>query len=137
MAVKREKRSGGRKAGQKPAEHKPAGRKPVGQKPATERRIAERPIAEKPIAERPVVQRVQTGVRLETRLLKVMKAIAEIHDISLGDLIEGVMLHALEGRAPFSRQTLGHVKALREVYGLTLTAADAHRLEEAPARDGS
>lgn len=132
MAVKREKRSGGRKAGQKPAEHKPAGRKPVGQKPATERRIAERPIAE-----RPVVQRVQTGVRLETRLLKVMKAIAEIHDISLGDLIEGVMLHALEGRTPFSRQTLGHVKALREVYGLTLTAADAHRLEEAPARDGS
>lgn len=122
MAVKREKRSGGRKAGQKPA-----GRKPAGQK-AT---------AERPVAERPIVQRVQTGVRLETRLLKVMKAIAEIHDISLGDLIEGVMLHALEGRAPFSRQTLGHVKALREVYGLTLTAADAHCLEEAPARDGS
>lgn len=77
-----------------------------------------------------VVQRVQTGVRLETRLLKVMKAVAEYHDISLGDLIEGVMLHAFEGRTPFGKQTLGHIKALRDVYGLTLTAADAHRLEE-------
>lgn len=112
MAVNRQKHNGGRKAGGKPT-------------------------AERRIAERPVVQRVQTGVRLESRLLKVMKAIAEIHDISLGDLIEGVMLHALEGRAPFSRQTLRHVKALREVYGLTLTAADAHRLEEAPEQGGS
>jgi hypothetical protein len=77
-----------------------------------------------------VIQRVQTGVRLETRLLKVMKAVAEYHDISLGDLIEGVMLHVFEGRAPFGKPTLGHIKALRDVYGLTLTAADAHRLEE-------
>lgn len=77
------------------------------------------------------VQRVQTGVRLEAKLLKVMKAVAEYHDMGLGDLIEGVMLHALEGSAPFSARTLGHIKALREVYGLTLTAEDAHKLIEA------
>lgn len=76
------------------------------------------------------VTRVQTGVRIESRLLKVLKALAELHDMSLGDLIEGITLHALEGRSPFSAQTLEQVDALRKVYGLTLTAEDAHRLVE-------
>jgi hypothetical protein len=58
--------------------------------------------------------------------------LAEYHDLSLGDLVEGVLLHALEGRAPFSPQTLAVVEQLRAVYGLDLTAADSHRLEEGP-----
>src|SRR5712672_2534661 len=49
-----------------------------------------------------VVERVQTGVRLEKRLLKVLKGLAEYLDLSLGDLLEGIALHALEGKAPFS-----------------------------------
>lgn len=76
------------------------------------------------------VDRVQTGVRLERRLLKVMKGVAELHDISLGDLIEGVMLHAFEGKTPFGPETLQRVPQLRAVYGLDLTAADSHRLTE-------
>jgi len=52
------------------------------------------------------VERVQTGVRLEKRLLKVLKALAELKDMSLGDLLEGVVLHAFEGLVPFSAQTL-------------------------------
>lgn len=76
------------------------------------------------------VDRVQTGVRLERRLLKVMKAVAEMKDISLGDLIEGVMLHAFEGKAPFGPESLERIAALRQVYRLDLTAADSHRLTE-------
>lgn len=76
------------------------------------------------------VERTQTGVRLEARLLKVLKALAELKGISLGDLIEGIVLHAFEGKAPFSRETLRQVEQLRAVYGLTLNAADSHRLEE-------
>ena len=76
------------------------------------------------------VDRVQTGVRLERRLLKVMKGVAELRDVSLGDLIEGVMLHAFEGKAPFGPETLERIAQLREVYGLDLTAADSHRLTE-------
>lgn len=78
------------------------------------------------------VERVQTGVRIERRLLKVMKGLADYLDMSLGDLIEGMALHALEGKAPFSRETLKKITALRAVYGLELTAADAHRLGENP-----
>jgi hypothetical protein len=77
-----------------------------------------------------VVQRVQTGVRIEKRLLKVLKALADSLDISLGDLVEGVMLHAFEGKAPFSAPTRKKAAELRRVFGLTLTAADAHHLKE-------
>ena len=77
-----------------------------------------------------VVERVQTGVRIEKRLLKVAKALADSLDLSLGDLLEGVLLHAFEGKAPFSAPTRKKIAELRKVFGLTLTAADAHHLKE-------
>ncbi len=76
------------------------------------------------------IQRVQTGVRIEKRILKVLKALAEQLDISLGDLLEGMVLHCFEGKAPFSEETLGKVEKLKDVYELDLTAADSHRLDE-------
>ncbi|HEY4747681.1 MAG TPA: hypothetical protein VIH38_08945, partial [Steroidobacteraceae bacterium] len=79
------------------------------------------------------VTRTQTGVRLESRLLKVLKALATELDLSLGDLLEGIVLHAFEGKAPFSAATLKKVKALKAVYGLDLTARDSHQLREAGA----
>ena len=77
------------------------------------------------------IVRTQTGVRLESRLLKVLKALAAELDLSLGDLLEGIVLHAFEGKAPFSAATLRKVRALKAVYGLDLTAKDSHRLREA------
>jgi predicted DNA-binding ribbon-helix-helix protein len=76
------------------------------------------------------VERVQTGVRLEKRLLKVLKGLAESLDLSLGDLLEGVALHALENKPPFSAATLKKIADLKRVYGLELTAGDSHRLRE-------
>ena len=76
------------------------------------------------------ITRTQTGVRLESRLLKVLKGLATELDLSLGDLLEGIVLHAFEGKAPFSAATLRKVKALKTVYGLDLTAKDAHQLRE-------
>jgi len=76
------------------------------------------------------VERVQTGVRLEKRLLKVLKALAELHDISLGDLLEGIVLHAFDGKAAFSKETLLRIKDLKKVYGLDLDHRASHRLKE-------
>ena len=84
--------------------------------------------------ERLAVERVQTGVRIEKRLLKVLKGVAELHEMSVGDLLEGIVLHAFEGKAPFSRESLAQIDALKRIYGLTLTAADSHRLEEKKKR---
>ena len=76
------------------------------------------------------VERVQTGVRIEKRILKVVKGLAETLDLSVGDLLEGVLLHAFEGKAPFSKPTLKKIEDLKRVYGLDLTAADSHQLKE-------
>jgi len=76
------------------------------------------------------VVRVQTGVRIEKRLLKVLKAVSELKDMTLGDLLEGIVLHAFEGKAPFSETTLKEIEQFRKIYGLTLKASDSHQLKE-------
>jgi hypothetical protein len=76
------------------------------------------------------VERIQTGVRVEKRLLKVLKGLAELKDLSLGDLLEGMVLHAFEGKPPFSKETLAQINDLKKIYGLTLRAGDSHKLRE-------
>jgi hypothetical protein len=82
-------------------------------------------------AQRKRIERVQVGARMEKTLVKVLKGLAEYLDLSLGDLLEGMALHALEGKAPFSKETLAHVGRFKTVYGLSLTAKDSHQLVEA------
>ena len=79
---------------------------------------------------RTVVKRTQTGVRIESSLLKVLKGLAEYTDLTLGDLLEGIVLHAFEGKAPFSSETRKVIEQLKTVYGCELTASDSHRLVE-------
>ncbi|WIT14275.1 hypothetical protein PFX98_11825 [Paucibacter sediminis] len=78
-----------------------------------------------------VVERVQTGFRMEKRMLKVLKALAEYHDLALGDLVEGIVLHAFEGKSAFGAQSLERIADLKRIYGLELGAEAAHRLTEA------
>jgi hypothetical protein len=76
------------------------------------------------------IERVQTGVRIEKRLLKVLKGLAELKDMTLGDLLEGIVLHAFEGKTPFSPETLKEIEQLKKIYALSLKASDSHRLKE-------
>lgn len=76
------------------------------------------------------IKRVQTGVRIEKRLLKVLKGLAEYHDMSLGDLIEGIVLHVFEGKTPFDDKNLNKIADLKRIYDLDLTSEDSHRLLE-------
>jgi hypothetical protein len=77
-----------------------------------------------------VIERTQTGVRIEKRILKVLKALAEYHDMSLGDLLEGIVLHVFEGKSPFGGESLKRISDLKKIYGLDLTAAHSHKLIE-------
>ena len=84
-----------------------------------------------------VVERVQTGVRMEKRLLKVLKAVAELKEMTLGDLLEGIVLHAFEGKiVPFSPQTLKEIEQFKSIYGMTLKVTDSHNLKERPPAVG-
>jgi len=76
------------------------------------------------------IVRVQTGIRIERRILKVLKGTAEYRDMTLGDLLEGILLHVFEGKTPFQRETLKKIAELKKVYDLDLDASDSHKLRE-------
>jgi hypothetical protein len=80
------------------------------------------------------VDRIQTGVRLEKRLLKVLKALAEYKEVTLGDLLEGIVLHAFEGKSAFSKDTLETIAKLKHVYGLDFGAEASHRMSDRKRR---
>lgn len=81
-----------------------------------------------------LIERVQTGVRMEKRILKVLKGFAEYHDMSLGDLLEGIVLHAFDGKTPFSPASLARIRELKKFYGLDLDSAASHQLTEIKRR---
>ena len=86
----------------------------------------------RPSKGRRLVERVQTGVRLERHMLKVLKALAEYHDMTLGDLIEGIVLHAFDGRPAFGAASRARIREFKRLYGLSLDASHSHRLAERP-----
>jgi hypothetical protein len=81
-----------------------------------------------------VVERVQTGVRMEKRLLKILKGFAEYHDMTLGDLLEGIVLHAFDGKTPFSQASLERIQELKRFYDFDLDSSASHRLKEIKSR---
>src|SRR5215831_15525572 len=80
------------------------------------------------------IERVQTGVRVEKRILKVLKAFAEYHDMTLGDVLEGIVLHAFDGKTPFSPISLERIRELKKFYELDLDSSASHRLKEIQAK---
>jgi hypothetical protein len=86
------------------------------------------------IEDKLLVERVQTGVRMEKRLLKVLKAFAEYHDMTLGDLLEGIVLHAFDGKVPFNPSSLDRIRDLKKFYDLDLDSSASHRLKEIKAK---
>jgi hypothetical protein len=83
-----------------------------------------------PTPEKIPIERIQTGVRMEKRMVKVLKALAEYHDISLGDLLEGIVLHAFENKTPFGAESLRRIAQLKEVYGMDYGVEASHRFVE-------
>jgi hypothetical protein len=76
------------------------------------------------------VERIQIGVRMEKRMVKVLKGLAEYHDMSLGDLLEGIVLHAFENKTPFGEDSLQKVRQLKDVYGMDYDAHASHHFTE-------
>lgn len=94
------------------------------------KRTKPRPVAARAQAAAIPVERVQTGVRIEKRILKVLKALADYHDLSLGDLLEGIVLHAFEGKSPFGDDSQRRIADLKRVFRLDLDASASHRMVE-------
>ena len=82
------------------------------------------------------IERVQTGVRIEKRILKVLKAFADYHDMTLGDVLEGIVLHAFDGKTPFNPASLERIRELKKFYELDLDSSASHRLKEIKGKSG-
>jgi hypothetical protein len=76
------------------------------------------------------VERVQLGVRMEKRLVKVLKAIAEYYDLSLGDLMEGIILHSMEGKRTFNEDSIKRIEQFKQIYSMDYDSSAAHNLIE-------
>jgi len=76
------------------------------------------------------IERVQTGVRIEKRVLQVLKAVAAHREMGLGELIEGIALYSFEGKLAFRPETLEFIDKMRDAYSLELRAEDSHNLYE-------
>jgi len=76
-----------------------------------------------------VAERVQTGVRLEKRMLKVLKAIAEQKDMTSRSAGRD-RPSCLRGQGAIHPQTLKEIEQFKTLYGMTLKAADSHNLKE-------
>ncbi|HLZ68373.1 MAG TPA: hypothetical protein VKV26_00545 [Dehalococcoidia bacterium] len=98
-------------------------------------------------AEPVTAERVQLGVRMEKRLVKVLKGLAEFDGITLGQLLEKIVLHSFEpvpgqegemAASPHGKRSLAAIADLKRIYGLEYDTHAARRFREPPgARTGA
>ena len=77
-------------------------------------------------------ERIQIGVKMEKRMVKVLKALAEYHDVTLGDLMESLVVHAFEPTIPFDTTTIQRIEQLKRVYGMDYGMSAVHHFTESP-----
>lgn len=77
------------------------------------------------------IERVQLGVRMEKRMVKVVKALAEASDMTFGEMLEDIVNHALEGESTFSQpKVLAVVKDFKRLYGMNYGVHDHHNFSK-------
>jgi hypothetical protein len=85
------------------------------------------------------VERVQLGVRMEKRMVQVLKGLAEFYGESLGQLLEGIVLHSFEpvpgheGQMTASAHSvrgLEVIEGLKKVYGMDYDTHASYRFQD-------
>lgn len=78
------------------------------------------------------IERVQLGVRLEKRMVKVLKGVAEYFDVSLTELLESIVLHSFEGGGAnaFADDVIPKIQEIKKVYGMDYGVHDGDRFVE-------
>jgi hypothetical protein len=88
------------------------------------------------------IERVQLGVRMERSMVKVLKGLAEFEGVTLGELLEKIVLHSFvpvageEGEmsaSPHSKRALAAIEDLKRVYGMGFDCHAARRFNESPS----
>jgi hypothetical protein len=78
------------------------------------------------------IERIQLGVRLEKRMVKVLKALAEKGDVTLAELLEDIILHALDGHSTFDHpDDRAMIAQIKQFYGMDYDTHASYRFKEA------
>lgn len=82
------------------------------------------------------IERVQVGVRLEKKMVKVLKAVAEYFDVTLTDLLESIVLHSFEGGGAnaFTDDVIPKIEEFKKIYGMNYGTHDNFRFSEVEGR---
>jgi hypothetical protein len=84
------------------------------------------------------VERVQLGVRMEKRIVQVLKGLAEFKGVTLGELLENIVLHSFEpvegqegeaSASPHGKKALKAIADLKRVYGMDYEVHSAHHFD--------
>ncbi len=98
------------------------------------------------IAEPVTVERVQLGVRMEKRMVKVLKGLAEFNGITLGQLLEKIVLHSFEpmqgnegemSASPHSKRSLEVIADLKRIYGMDFDSHAMYQFRESVPSGGA
>lgn len=88
------------------------------------------------------VERVQLGVRMEKRMVKILKGLAEYNGETLGQLLEKIVMHSFEpvpgeegemSASPHSKRELEVIADLERIYGLDYGTHGNRRFWESAA----
>lgn len=90
------------------------------------------------------VERVQLGVRMEKNMVKVLKGLAEFEGITLGQLLEKIVLHSFEpmpgeegewSASPLGKRSLAAAADLKRIYGMKYDMHAFRQFKDVPADD--
>lgn len=70
------------------------------------------------------IERVQTGMRIESKILKVLKGMAEYRDLGTNEMLELILMHAFENKPCFSDDGFKAVRDLKKIYGMSYNVHD-------------
>ena len=96
-----------------------------------------------PAAQSTDIERVQLGVRMEKRMVQVLKGLAEFNGQSLGQLLENIVIHSFEpipgqegemAASPHGKRALAAIEQLKRVYGFEF---DTHAARTFPTNPDS
>ena len=78
------------------------------------------------------IERVQLGVRLEKKMVKVLKAVAEYFDVTLTELLETIILHSLEGEgvSAFADDVIPKINEFKKIYDMDYGVHDNSQFVE-------
>ena len=85
------------------------------------------------------IERVDVRVRMERKTVRVLEALADYRNMTLGELLEKIVLHSFEAvpgqegemsASPYSKESLARIEDLKQTYDMDFDTHASRRFQE-------